>query len=120
MEPRSLVESLPLFLEILPTHVVVVTVVLTAYDEERRACKTVCFMGRGDSFGDLAIINRAPRECNVITKDHVELLCLSEEVKCPDGLVMCNMKLEQIYLFKFIYIYSQLFYFMNLSDAFII
>ncbi|XP_052778604.1 uncharacterized protein LOC128216051 [Mya arenaria] len=40
--------------------------------------KTVMFLNRGDSFGDVAILNHAHRETTVITRDKIELLCMTD------------------------------------------
>ncbi|KAL4226239.1 hypothetical protein ACF0H5_014223 [Mactra antiquata] len=41
--------------------------------------KTVMFLNRGDSFGDLAILNNARRETTVISREKIELLCMTDE-----------------------------------------
>ena len=55
-------------------------VVVSRYDPKHETNKTVCFMGRGDSFGELAIINRTTRDCTVITKETSQFLVLRDEV----------------------------------------
>ena len=55
-------------------------VLVSRYDHEKKANKTVCFLSRGDSFGEEAIMDKVPRDCTVISKEKVELFCISDEV----------------------------------------
>jgi len=45
--------------------------------------RTIMFLNRGDSFGDIAILNNARRETTVISRDTIELLVMSDNVS-PD------------------------------------
>jgi len=45
--------------------------------------RTIMFLNRGDSFGDIAILNNARRETTVISRDKIELLVMSDNVS-PD------------------------------------
>ncbi|KAL3851624.1 hypothetical protein ACJMK2_015357 [Sinanodonta woodiana] len=40
--------------------------------------KTVMFLNRGDSFGDVAIMNHSRRESTVISRERIELLCMAD------------------------------------------
>ncbi|XP_060593908.1 uncharacterized protein LOC132748342 [Ruditapes philippinarum] len=40
--------------------------------------KTIMFLNRGDSFGDVAILNNARRETTVISREKIELLCMTD------------------------------------------
>lgn len=42
--------------------------------------KTIMFLNRGDSFGDIALLNNARRETTVISREKIELLVMSDEV----------------------------------------
>ena len=42
--------------------------------------RTIMFLNRGDSFGDIAILNNARRETTVISRDKIELLVMSDNV----------------------------------------
>lgn len=42
--------------------------------------KTIMFLNRGDSFGDVAILNNARRETTVISREKIELLCMTDTV----------------------------------------
>ena len=53
---------------------------VSRYDKKQDTNKTVCFMGRGDSFGDLSIIDHKPRDSSVITKETTQFLVLRDEV----------------------------------------
>ena len=57
------------------------SVVVSRYDKEQETNKTVCFMGRGEAFGELAIINRTKRDATVITKETSQFLVLRDEVR---------------------------------------
>lgn len=63
---------------------------MSRYDKEKKANKTVCFLGRGDNFGEAAIMDKVPRDCTVISKERVELFCLSEEVRLSRVTVRIN------------------------------
>ncbi|XP_022080342.1 uncharacterized protein LOC110973663 [Acanthaster planci] len=56
-------------------------VVVTVLDTKKgkRVAETVAMLKRGDSFGELAILNRTRRASTVISQDRVELLCISVE-----------------------------------------
>ena len=60
--------------------VIMFTVMVAAFDPVKGLSRTVCFLGRGDTFGELAIINKTLREITVISKSRLELLCLQSEV----------------------------------------
>ena len=49
-------------------------------DEEYGVSRTVCFLNRGENFGELGLINNAPRQATVISKETVELLVINDEV----------------------------------------
>ena len=49
-------------------------------DSEHSVSRTVCFLNRGESFGELGLISNAPRQASVISKEPVELLVFSDEV----------------------------------------
>lgn len=49
-------------------------------DGEYSVSRTVCFLNRGESFGELGLINNAPRQATVISKEPVELLVINDEV----------------------------------------
>lgn len=53
--------------------------------DESGISKTLCFLGRGENFGELGIINNALRSATVITREPTELLIIHEEVG-----VVCN------------------------------
>ncbi|XP_072029223.1 uncharacterized protein [Amphiura filiformis] len=57
------------------------TLVVTVLDlsKGKPMAQTVAFLKRGDSFGELAILNNTRRASTVITKDTVQLLCISVE-----------------------------------------
>ncbi|KAK6176728.1 hypothetical protein SNE40_014971 [Patella caerulea] len=46
-------------------------------DEDRQMAQTILVLTRGDSFGELAIVNRSRRQATVISKEPLELLVLS-------------------------------------------
>ena len=48
--------------------------------DEQGVSRTLCFLGRGENFGELGIINKALRSATVITREPVELLIIHEEV----------------------------------------
>ena len=61
-------------------------VIVSRMDSEHSVSRTVCFLNRGDSFGELGLISNAPRQASVISKEPVELLVFSDEVSvtsCP-------------------------------------
>ncbi|KAK2163348.1 hypothetical protein LSH36_81g04047 [Paralvinella palmiformis] len=58
------------------------SVVMTKMDDDYSISKTECFLGRGEAFGDLAIVNKAPRESTIISRDNVELLVFGDEGSC--------------------------------------
>ena len=62
------------------------SVVVSRYDKKQDTNKTVCFMGRGDSFGDVAIIDREPRDSSVITKEATQFLVIRDEVTSLDQI----------------------------------
>ncbi|XP_052266404.1 uncharacterized protein LOC127868549 [Dreissena polymorpha] len=45
---------------------------------EAGAPKTVMFLSRGDSFGDVSILNNSRRETTVISREKIELLCMTD------------------------------------------
>ena len=47
--------------------------------ENSKISTTVCFLRRGENFGELGLINRRPRRACVISKEPVELLVFSDE-----------------------------------------
>ncbi|XP_046353183.2 uncharacterized protein LOC124133039 isoform X3 [Haliotis rufescens] len=55
------------------------SVVVTVMDMESSQERTVLFLGRGDCFGDDAIINKCHRCATVISKEVIELLVLTDE-----------------------------------------
>lgn len=57
---------------------------------EDGAPKTVMFLNRGDSFGDIAILNNARRETTVISRERIELLVMSDEVQTSKVPTMSN------------------------------
>ena len=42
--------------------------------------RTVCFLNRGEQFGELGLLSNSPRAATVISKEPVELLVFSDEV----------------------------------------
>ena len=60
--------------------IIFVVVIVTKQEEGTEVSKTDCFLERGDSFGELGLINNAPRRATVISKEEVELLVFSDEV----------------------------------------
>merc|ERR1719494_56545 len=54
------------------------SVVIKAVEPTERFAKTVCYLKRGDSFGELAILHEATRQSTVISEETVELLCISK------------------------------------------
>ncbi|XP_071081951.1 cyclic nucleotide-binding domain-containing protein 2-like [Haliotis cracherodii] len=63
-----------------PIHLVLsFSVVVTVMDMESNQERTVLFLGRGDCFGDDAIINKCHRCATVISKEVIELLVLTDE-----------------------------------------
>ena len=55
-------------------------VIISKYDKEKNINKTVTFLGKGDSFGESAILNNTEREASVISKENVEFLVITHEV----------------------------------------
>ncbi|KAK3762783.1 hypothetical protein RRG08_040480 [Elysia crispata] len=53
--------------------------VVSVMDLEKGVAKTVLYYGRGDSFGELAIMNATRRQSTVISKEDIELLVISAE-----------------------------------------
>ena len=62
-----------------PEHLAV-AVIVSRMDSEHSVSRTVCFLNRGESFGELGLISNAPRQASVISKEPVELLVFSDEV----------------------------------------
>lgn len=54
--------------------------IISKYDQEKNINKTVTFLGKGDAFGDLAILNNTVRETTVITKEKTEFLVITHSV----------------------------------------
>ena len=52
--------------------------VVTMYDAKKCSHNTVCFLGRGDSFGEQAIIHQCAREVSLVTRATTELLCITK------------------------------------------
>ncbi|ESO99282.1 hypothetical protein LOTGIDRAFT_158359 [Lottia gigantea] len=50
---------------------------VSGMDEDKQLAQTILVLKRGDSFGELAMVNRARRQASVISKEPVELLVLS-------------------------------------------
>ena len=50
-------------------------------DSQYSVSRTVCFLNRGESFGELGLLTNAPRQATVISKEPVELLVFGDEVK---------------------------------------
>ena len=55
-------------------------VVITRMEENSSVSRTLCYLNRGDSFGELGIIANQPRSATAISEGTVELLAFSEEV----------------------------------------
>ncbi|XP_070557882.1 cGMP-dependent protein kinase-like [Ptychodera flava] len=55
------------------------SVVVTIMDREKSQSQTVAILKRGDSFGELAILNRSRRTSSVTSREFIELLCISAE-----------------------------------------
>ncbi|XP_064632602.1 uncharacterized protein LOC135490947 [Lineus longissimus] len=55
------------------------TVVVCILADDKQEARTVCFLHRGDSFGELAIVNQSARQSTVIAKDYIEMLVISDE-----------------------------------------
>jgi len=63
---------------------------MTKMDDDYSISKTECFLGRGEAFGDLAIVNKAPRESTIISRDNVELLVFGDEVRIKETKKCCS------------------------------
>ena len=55
-------------------------VVITRMEENSSVSRTLCYLNRGDSFGELGIIGDQPRSATAISEGTVELLAFSEQV----------------------------------------
>ena len=62
---------------IYPNECWYITAVVTIYEPQKKTHNTVCFLNRGDSFGEQAIIHQSAREVSVVTKAITELLCIT-------------------------------------------
>ena len=49
-------------------------------DLDKGVAKTIMYYNRGDSFGELAIMNGSRRQSTVISKDSIQLLVLTDTV----------------------------------------
>ena len=61
-------------------QIMYISVMVCALDKEKGTSRLVCYLGKGDTFGELGILNQSPREITVISKSPVELLCLEAKV----------------------------------------
>eukprot|EP00795_Rhopilema_esculentum_P008978 gene8978-16619_t len=53
--------------------------VVKIIDRQQKIARTICFLKRGDSFGELAILHDTKRQSTVISRELIELLCISKE-----------------------------------------
>ncbi|CAH1784075.1 unnamed protein product [Owenia fusiformis] len=53
------------------------TVVVALLEEDAVRATTACYLSKGDSFGELAIMNQSKRQSTVLSKTYVELLSIS-------------------------------------------
>ncbi|XP_013391621.1 cyclic nucleotide-binding domain-containing protein 2-like [Lingula anatina] len=56
------------------------TCIVAIFAPGSEKAKTVAYLSRGESFGELSIISRDKRQSTIITKNYVELLCISATV----------------------------------------
>lgn len=63
------------------TSYFIVLAVVSTSDGESQSQKTVMFLNRGDSFGDVAILNGSVRETTVISREKIELLVMGDSVR---------------------------------------
>ena len=71
-----------------------ISVVVSLLDVAKGVNKTLYFLSRGDSFGELALVNQARREITVVSKEHVELLVLNGEVGGSRGFLSGRKSVE--------------------------
>ena len=53
---------------------------VSVMDLDKGVAKTIMYYNRGDSFGELAIMNGSRRQSTVISKDNIQLLVLTDTV----------------------------------------
>ncbi|CAD5115243.1 DgyrCDS4238 [Dimorphilus gyrociliatus] len=82
------------------------SVLVTVYDRKDDVNKTVCFLNRGDSFGELGIINRAKRSTTIVSKETVEFLCLSSQDFMDIFMAGGDLKLNDSFLSNIKYLHG--------------
>eukprot|EP00794_Sanderia_malayensis_P008979 gene8979-9937_t len=53
--------------------------VVKIVDRQQNVARTIVFLKRGDSFGELALLHDTRRQSTVISREQIELLCISKE-----------------------------------------